>query len=68
MRSVLLAPAIAIAVSGIRPVYSVSHVPGLYQHPHPAFFQLLLKTKAEPSIDPWVALAPRLGGPRVTLG
>jgi hypothetical protein len=30
---------------------------------HPAFFQLLLKTKAEPSIDPWVALASRLGWP-----
>src|SRR5258708_14656616 len=35
-------------------------------YPHPAFFHLLLKTKAEPSIDPWVALASRLGDPWVT--
>jgi hypothetical protein len=25
--------------------------------PHPAFFQLLLKTKAEPQIDAWATLA-----------
>jgi hypothetical protein len=46
MRSVLLAPAIAIAVSGIRPVYSVSHVPGLYlASPTPHQF-VLLQTKS----------------------
>jgi hypothetical protein len=33
------------AVSGIRPVYSVSNVPGLYQFIHPVIFQLSLQTK-----------------------
>jgi hypothetical protein len=51
MRSVLLAPAIAIAVSGIRPVYSVSHVPGLYQRaPHP-LKALLLQIKDKVQFD-----------------
>jgi hypothetical protein len=36
--------------------------------PHPPFFQLLLKTKAEPQIDPCVALGRRLGHPWATLG
>ena len=41
---------------------TLSHAP-----PPPAFFQLLLKTKAQPSIDPWVALGWPLRGAWVAL-
>ncbi len=61
------------AVSGIRPVYSVRDVPGLYHTPPRPFFQLLLQTKplcqstlGWPLRHAWVALGPPLGHPRAT--
>jgi hypothetical protein len=45
MRSVLPRACHHFAVSGIRPVYSVSDVPGLYQVDPTRPFHLLLQTK-----------------------
>jgi hypothetical protein len=62
-------------VSGMRPVFSVSHVPDLYPVPPPAIFQLLLQTKhflhlthAWPRRAPCMILGRRLGDPWVTQG
>jgi len=46
---------------------AISAIPAV-PTPHPAFFQLLLQTKHFHTIDPWVSLASRLGGPWATLG
>jgi hypothetical protein len=48
---------IAFAVSGIRPVYSVSDVPGLYLSSPTRPFLLFVANKALCEIDPWVTLA-----------
>ena len=54
------------AVSGIRPVYSVSHVPGLYRTPTRPF-SLSVANKPLMQIDA-CEIAWRLGGPCVALG